>query len=96
MKESHLQSKISRKLNEIDGVDCFVYHGSPFAHKGHSDLYGHHHGKAFYMEVKVPGKKHLLTALQQNFLARMKNDGANAGVVSSIEEALELIGIIEL
>lgn len=58
---------------------------------GESDIMGHRisDGKAFYIEVKLPGnkpKKH-----QQKFLDAMERAGAIVGCAHSIEEALEIV-----
>lgn len=58
---------------------------------GESDIMGHRisDGKAFYMEVKLPGfkpKKH-----QQKFLDAMARAGAITGCAHSVEEALDIV-----
>lgn len=58
---------------------------------GESDIIGHRiaDGKAFYIEVKLPGekpKKH-----QQKFLDAMARAGALSGCAHSVEEALEIV-----
>ncbi len=60
--------------------------------EGESDIMGHRiaDGKAFYIEVKLPGekpKKH-----QQKFLDAMERAGAIVGCAHSIEEALQIVG----
>lgn len=58
---------------------------------GFSDLFGYRlkDGKIFFMEVKT--KKGKLTENQVNFLEEQKKNGAIAGVVKSINDALELL-----
>ena len=60
-------------------------------HHGESDIWGHRmcDGKAFYIEVKLPGEKPRTDQLQ--FIEAMKNTGAIAGWCTSIEEALEIV-----
>lgn len=58
---------------------------------GESDIMGHRisDGKAFYIEVKLPGekpKKH-----QQKFLDAMARAGAITGCAHSVEEALNIV-----
>ena len=60
-------------------------------HKGESDIMGHRtkDGKAFYLEVKLPGEKP--REEQIAFLAAMRNAGAIAGWCTSVKEALEIV-----
>lgn len=55
--------------------------------KGFSDLFGHRKSdcRAFYLEVKTAKGK--ATAEQIAFLAAMKNRGAIAAIVRSVEDA---------
>ncbi|MBQ6906199.1 MAG: VRR-NUC domain-containing protein [Clostridia bacterium] len=58
---------------------------------GESDIWGHrpHDGKAFYVEVKMPGEKPRKDQL--DFIEAMKNSGAIAGWCTSIPEALNIV-----
>ena len=57
---------------------------------GESDIWGHRpDGKAFYIEVKLPGETPRQNQL--DFIAAMKAGGAIAGWCTSIEEALKII-----
>lgn len=58
---------------------------------GESDIMGHRtsDGKAFYIEVKLPGEKPRQN--QQRFLEAMEKSGALAGCAHSIEEALDIV-----
>ena len=58
---------------------------------GFSDLAGHRAGdaRAFYLEVKQPGGR--VTPQQILFLEAMKQRGALAGVVRSIDDALKIV-----
>jgi hypothetical protein len=58
---------------------------------GEADVWGHrpHDGKAFYIEVKLPGEKPRKDQL--DFLEAMRNTGAIAGWATSIPEALEIV-----
>jgi hypothetical protein len=47
-------------------------------------------GKAFYIEVKLPGEKPRED--QQKFLDAMARSGAISGCAHSVEEALEIVG----
>ena len=58
---------------------------------GESDIMGHRiaDGKAFYIEVKLPGEEPRPD--QYAFLEAMRNAGAIAGWCTSIKEALEIV-----
>ena len=60
-------------------------------HHGEADIWGHRisDGKAFYIEVKLPGEKP--RADQEQFLRAMVATGAIAGCAHSIEEALQIV-----
>ena len=58
--------------------------------KGDSDIRGHRpDGKAFYVEVKLPGEKPRKEQL--NFLEAMRKSGAIAGWATSIPEAIKIV-----
>lgn len=57
---------------------------------GESDVWGHRpDGRAFYVEVKLPGEKPRQDQL--DFIEAMKRTGAIAGWATSIPEALEIV-----
>ena len=57
---------------------------------GESDIWGHRpDGKAFYIEVKMPGK--VPRQNQLDFIEAMKNTGAIAGWCTSVDEALNIV-----
>jgi hypothetical protein len=57
---------------------------------GESDIWGHRpDGRAFYVEVKLPGEKPRQNQL--DFIEAMKNTGAIAGWCTSIPEALNIV-----
>lgn len=57
---------------------------------GDSDIRGHRpDGRAFYVEVKLPGEKPRQDQL--DFIEAMKRTGAIAGWATSIQEALEIV-----
>lgn len=59
--------------------------------KGEADVWGHRiaDGKAFYIEVKLPGEKPRKD--QQKFLDAMSKTGALSGCAHSVEEALQIV-----
>ena len=60
-------------------------------HNGEADIWGHRiaDGKAFYIEVKLPGQEPRED--QEKFLQAMRRAGAIAGCAHSVEEALEIV-----
>ena len=72
--------------------DFFTKYGSlvSVGKPGESDIWGHRpDGKAFYLEVKMPGKKPRHDQLE--FIEAMKNSGAIAGWCTTIPEALNIV-----
>ena len=61
---------------------------------GESDIMGHRcsDGKAFYIEVKLPGEEPRDD--QYAFLEAMRNSGAIAGWCTTVKEALKIVGVI--
>lgn len=59
--------------------------------KGFSDLFGFRipDGKAFFIEVKSPTGR--IRPEQQNFIDRMRENGALAGIARSVEDARKII-----
>jgi len=84
----------SRVVKNLDG-SVTIYDARPFNSglpKGFSDLFGVlPGGRAAFLEVKAPGKKP--TDDQINFITQMQRMGAAAGVVRSIQEALDVCEI---
>ena len=58
---------------------------------GESDIWGHRgtDGKAFYIEVKLPGEKPRKDQL--DFIEAMKKTNALAGWCTSVEDALKIV-----
>ena len=58
---------------------------------GEADVWGHRptDGRAFYIEVKLPGEKPRKNQL--DFIEAMKNSGAIAGWCTTIPEALNIV-----
>lgn len=101
MTEEHIiQNKIREALSPYAVIfranvgSGFTYDGRHFdtgLPKGFSDLFGFRKsdGKAIFIEVKTPTGR--VSPEQKNFIKRMKELGAVAGVCRSSEEALLLI-----
>ena len=98
-KETILQNKIIVALcergcyaeNHTVGVFYTKYGGKVSIGKpGQSDIYGHRpDGRAFYVEVKLPGEKPRQNQL--DFIEAMKETGAIAGWCTTIPEALNIV-----
>ena len=99
MTEQDIQNSIRLKLSEM-GYTVFRCNvgklklpdgrwfdtGLP---KGFSDLFCVYKGRAYFIEVKKPGGK--IKPEQVAFMNRMKEQGCVAGIVFSVEEAVELV-----
>lgn len=104
MTEEHIiQNKIRTALspyavifraNVGSGVTYDGRHFDTGLPKGFSDLFGFRKsdGKAIFIEVKTATGR--VSPEQKNFIRRMKESGAVAGVCRSPEDALQLIGVI--
>lgn len=66
-------------------------HGSPFQRKGRPDIEGCVAGQFIAFEVKLPGKKHTLTRLQERALQDIRDAGGRAKVVDSVDEAENML-----
>ena len=72
--------------------DFFTKYGGRVSvgQRGDADIWGHRpDGRAFYIEVKMPGKQPRQD--QYDFLAAMRKSGAIAGWCSTIPEALNIV-----
>lgn len=97
--ETNLQNRIIVALtergcyaaNHTVGLFYTKYGGMvQVGHHGEADIYGHRaDGKAFYVEVKLPGQHPRED--QRMFLRSMRDSGAIAGVAHSVEEAMEVV-----
>lgn len=85
MKESTVVSQIKKHLEDLGHI-VFKYHGSPWSVNGFADLHGHlvPSGRAFYIEVKQPGKKPRQDQLA--FLNRMHESGALAFWTDNLQD----------
>lgn len=83
------------RANVGSGVTYDGRHFDTGLPKGFSDLFGvrKSDGRAFFIEVKTPFGK--LRPEQKNFIEKMRENGALAGVARSVNDALEIIQIQE-
>lgn len=89
--ESRIVSRIIAALNALPSTLVWKIHGGPFQAAGIPDIVGLHSGRFVGIEVKVPGGK--ATKLQELTLARIEAAGGIAGIATSVDEALALIGV---
>lgn len=57
--------------------------------RGFSDLFAIKNGKIYFIEVKKPSG--VIGDDQLNFIKQMQSKGCTAGIVHSVEEAVELV-----
>lgn len=89
MNETSIVKKI-RDWLVTEGAMPLKYHGSVYGYTGHSDIYGIlPGGRAFFLEVKVPGKEP--TPPQKAFLKLADSYGAITGWCDSLEGAKKLL-----
>lgn len=89
--EKKVVEKITEWLRSLP--NCFVYknHGGMYGVSGVSDICGCINGRALYIEVKDVGKKNTVTALQLDFLNKMKKARALTLVTDNLAEVKELL-----
>ena len=100
--ETALQNKIIVALNERGCFavnhtvgDFYTRYGGrvSIGVPGESDIWGHRpDGRAFYLEVKLPGETPRRNQL--DFIEAMKQSGAIAGWCTSVNEALRIVEVI--
>lgn len=88
--ETRLQRRIREALTKrFPNLFMFKVHGGPYQRAGVPDLIGCLEGKFIGLEVKVG--KNDATALQAQTIEKIRQSGGTAGVVRSVEEAVELV-----
>jgi penicillin-binding protein-related factor A (putative recombinase) len=103
MTEAQLTHQIINALNRFPGVMVwrantgaikidrrFVRFGVP----GQADITGVYHGRRVEIEVKKPGKLSTLTDNQRAFLESIKAHGGVVAVVTSLDEAMDALGLM--
>lgn len=86
--ESRIVNKILEKLNSLPMCKAEKNHGTQFG-KPKLDISGAIMGKAFHIEVKVPGRKP--TERQQGIIRDWQRKGTAAGWATNVDEALQII-----
>lgn len=87
--EKSITNKILRYLNSCHRVHAVKVHQSRYG-SGQADISGVAHGRAFQIEVKVPGRS--ATDLQLKCLRDWRNGGALAFIATSVDEVIEYFG----
>lgn len=92
--ESKLQLSIRRRLEATYGGWWRKIWGGPFQVGGLPDLFGLVDGFFFAFEVKLPGREHKTSPLQEKEIAAIQANGGYSGVVSSFEDASNIIDAV--
>jgi Holliday junction resolvase len=91
MLEKDIVSKIKKALTE-KGAYVIKTHGSLHS-AGLPDIFVCYQGHFIGIEVKRPETRHTVTERQQANLDQIAAAGGTAGVATSVEEALRLVGL---
>jgi hypothetical protein len=87
MTETTLQHKIIKALNKVPGVWARANIATGYSGRGNPDIDGCADGRAFYAEVKLPGRNP--EPIQQAVLELIKKKGGGKTFVwRSVEEAV--------
>jgi len=89
-----LEKEITRRIKGAlikEGAMAVKIHGSP-ALAGVSDLLCCYRGRFYALEVKRPETRGTVTPRQQAFLDSVESAGGVSAVVTSVDEALAVIG----
>ena len=89
--ESRLVKAIKEALEREFGGFWFKVHGGAFQVTGIPDLLGCVQGHFCGLEVKLPGKEETLTDRQKHVIKLIVKAGGTAAMVTSKEEAVEVI-----
>lgn len=89
MKESALTRKMCKHMR-AQGAFAAKIHGNMYT-SGLPDIVGSHYGVFLGLEVKVPGREHTVTELQEATLRSIEKSGGIVRVVSKIEHIDEVL-----
>ena len=89
-RESTIVNAIMRYLRTIPCSVAYKNHGSTMGRAGRPDIEFFHGGKAWFFEVKVPGKK--ATHVQRHELTRLRRAGCVAEVVTGVDMVHYILG----
>lgn len=91
--ESRLSRNIIKAL-EAEGHFAFKVHGGASMMVGLPDIIACVHGKFIGLEVKMPGMKKTTTKVQLLVHSKIRDAEGICSIVSSVDEALEVIRFI--
>lgn len=94
MRESSLTRSILKALQRRGGF-WFKVHGHPGQLRGLPDIIGVYRGRFIGLEVKVPHRKDRVTELQKRVLEEISQAGGMGQVVTSKEEALQVLDRVD-
>ena len=100
-RETLLQMRIARELNANSSIKVIKTHGSPYMEMGTPDLIGCYNGRFFAFEVKRPDVDDdgNFTEKASNIQIKRMDEwaavGAIVGVVRSINDAFDLLGLLD-
>jgi len=90
-RESRLSRSILAKLAAEPEVFAWKNHGSEFTMAGLPDIIVCYRGRFIGLEVKNPGEKHKVSAVQELVHRMIRDAGGKVYVVSSVAEAVACI-----
>ena len=90
MTEADLQKQIQNHFKKDPNILITKFHGGP-NQPITCDLIGCNRGVYFELEVKLPGKEKTLTERQKLRLRRVQEAGGRCGVVTSVEQATNIV-----
>ena len=86
-KEADLVREIKSVMEREYHATAHKHHGGPYSERGVSDIFGTLlGGRAYYIEVKLPGELRTLTEWQERWLRHEGDHGAVAFVTSSVPD----------
>lgn len=89
MKESTLRKNVLNYLNSLPQCKAIKIHGNAYTEAGTPDIAGCIRGRAFFIELKVPGETP--TLIQRKRISEWQAAGAVSGWATSLEEVVELL-----
>ena len=88
MRETALKNKVLEYLNSLPGCKAIKIHGNAYTEAGTPDIAGCINGRAFWIELKEPGKTP--TLIQRKRISEWLAAGAISGW-QPLEEVKELL-----
>lgn len=90
--ESVIRNEIRDFLKDEVGATYHKYHGSVFAERGVPDIFGTlPGGRAYYFEVKRPGRLGKIAKIQELLLQNEAMHGAVAAFATSVDDVKQAL-----